>query len=80
MNPARNRVTNYHPARVTVAILVYLPHLTGYFVTRFRAGFIPMRVIPVPRFPGVPLVYFDQLPTAFALDMQARDAGEKACE
>ena len=34
MNPARNRVTNYHPARVTVAILVYLPHLTGYFRNR----------------------------------------------
>jgi hypothetical protein len=35
MNPARNRVSQYRPARVTVAMLVYLPHLTGYFEHRF---------------------------------------------
>jgi glycosyltransferase involved in cell wall biosynthesis len=34
MNPARNRVSQYRPARVTVAMLVYLPHLTGYFEHR----------------------------------------------
>ncbi len=34
MNPARNRKTEYRPARVTVAVLVYLPHLTGYFENR----------------------------------------------
>jgi glycosyltransferase involved in cell wall biosynthesis len=34
MNPARNRVSNYRPARVTVATIVYLPHLTGYFQNR----------------------------------------------
>jgi len=35
MNPARNRVSQYRPARVTVAMLVYLPHLKGYFEHRF---------------------------------------------
>ena len=35
MNPARHRVSDYTPARVTVAMLVYLPHLTGYFKHRF---------------------------------------------
>lgn len=35
MNPARHRVSDYTPARVTVAMLVYLPHLTGYFQHRF---------------------------------------------
>ena len=35
MNPARHRVSDYTPERVTVAMLVYLPHLTGYFQHRF---------------------------------------------
>jgi hypothetical protein len=35
INPARHRVTEYRPARVTVAVLLYLPHLTGYFEHRF---------------------------------------------
>lgn len=34
MNPARNRISEYRPARVTVAAIVYLPHLTGYFEHR----------------------------------------------
>ncbi len=34
MNPARNRVSDYRPARVTIAVLIYLPHLTGYFENR----------------------------------------------
>jgi hypothetical protein len=34
MNPARNRVSDYRPSRVTVATIVYLPHLTGYFQNR----------------------------------------------
>lgn len=31
INPARNRVTTYRPARVTVAVLVYVPYMEGYF-------------------------------------------------
>jgi glycosyltransferase involved in cell wall biosynthesis len=34
INPARNRISAYRPARVTVAVIVYLPHLTGYFQNR----------------------------------------------
>ena len=36
MNPARNRQSDYRPARVTVACLVYLPLLTGYFENRLE--------------------------------------------
>jgi hypothetical protein len=36
MNPARHRKTSYTPARVTVAVLIYLPHLSGYFQHRFE--------------------------------------------
>jgi glycosyltransferase involved in cell wall biosynthesis len=35
MNPARHRKTEYKPQRVTVAMLIYLPHLSGYFKHRF---------------------------------------------
>ncbi len=36
MNPARGHVTDYRPARVTVAVLVYIPHLAGYFEERLE--------------------------------------------
>jgi hypothetical protein len=35
MNPARHRKTDYQPAEVTVAVLVYIPHLSGYWEHRF---------------------------------------------
>lgn len=34
MNPARRRYSSYRPARVTLAVLVYLPHMQGYFEHR----------------------------------------------
>lgn len=33
-NPARKRHTDYRPAPVTVVLLVYIPHLEGYFTQR----------------------------------------------
>jgi len=36
INPARNRVTAYRPSRVTVAMLVYVPYLEGYFRDRLE--------------------------------------------
>ena len=36
MNPARDRVSAYRPARVTVAVLVYIPYLSGYFQHRLE--------------------------------------------
>jgi glycosyltransferase involved in cell wall biosynthesis len=36
MNPARHRKTDYQPSEVTVAVLVYIPHLSGYFQHRFE--------------------------------------------
>ena len=36
MNPARNRISDYQPARVTVAVLVYIPYLAGYFQHRLN--------------------------------------------
>lgn len=34
INPSRSRTADYHPARVTVAVLTHLPHQTGYFESR----------------------------------------------
>ena len=36
INPARNRVTSYRPSRITVAMLVYVPYLEGYFRDRLE--------------------------------------------
>jgi len=36
INPARNRITAYRPSRVTVAMLVYVPYLEGYFHDRLE--------------------------------------------
>jgi glycosyltransferase involved in cell wall biosynthesis len=35
MNPARNRLSGYHPARVTLAVLTHVPNQAGYFQHRF---------------------------------------------
>ena len=34
MNPARAKHSKYRPARVTVAVLVHIPHLTGFYEHR----------------------------------------------
>lgn len=36
INPARGKKSSYKPARVTVAVLTYIPHLEGYFRERFQ--------------------------------------------
>ena len=34
MNPARTKQSKYQPARVTVAVLAHIPHLTGFYEHR----------------------------------------------
>ena len=34
MNPARTKHSSYKPERVTVAVLVHIPHLTGFYEHR----------------------------------------------
>lgn len=36
MNPARGKFSTYRPARVTVAVLVHIPHFSGYFEGRME--------------------------------------------
>ncbi len=35
MNPARGQPSGYQPARITLAMLTYLPNQAGYFEQRF---------------------------------------------
>jgi len=35
MNPSRHQVSEYRPARVTLAVLTYMPNFDGYFSHRF---------------------------------------------
>jgi hypothetical protein len=36
INPARGKHSDYHPARITVAMVTYLPSLAGYFANRLE--------------------------------------------
>ncbi len=36
MNPARGKRTSYRPARVTIGLITYIPHLDGYFQNRLE--------------------------------------------
>jgi len=36
INPARRKISNYKPARVTVAILTHIPYIEGYFEQRLQ--------------------------------------------
>lgn len=36
INPARGKVTDYRPARITVALVTYIPNLMGYFERRLE--------------------------------------------
>jgi glycosyltransferase involved in cell wall biosynthesis len=59
MNPARHRVSQYRPARITLGMLVYLPHLEGYFEHRFDV--IKMSLATLTRHSDLPfdLMVFD---------------------
>ncbi len=36
INPARGKLSDYRPRRVTVTVLTYIPHLSGYFEHRLQ--------------------------------------------
>lgn len=36
INPTRNKFSDYRPARVTLVVLTYIPHLEGYFKQKFE--------------------------------------------
>ncbi|OGO28911.1 MAG: hypothetical protein A2Z16_04880 [Chloroflexi bacterium RBG_16_54_18] len=36
INPARGMVSDYHPARISLTVISYIPELTGYFADRLK--------------------------------------------
>ena len=59
MNPARHRLSTYRPARVTVAVLVYLPHLSGYFEQRLKVVKLSLASLLRHTDPPYDLMIFD---------------------
>jgi glycosyltransferase involved in cell wall biosynthesis len=59
MNPARDRVSEYRPARVTVAILVYVPYLSGYFQQRLEVLKVSLASLFKHTNPPYDLLIFD---------------------
>ncbi|HET7011663.1 MAG TPA: glycosyltransferase family A protein [Anaerolineales bacterium] len=59
INPARHRASTYRPARITVGMLVYLPHLMGYFEHRLEV--IKLSLATLTRHSDLPydLLVFD---------------------
>ncbi|MGH2627226.1 MAG: glycosyltransferase family A protein [Anaerolineales bacterium] len=59
MNPARHRTSSYRPAPVTVAVLVYLPHLSGYFEHRLEVVKLCLESLLLHTDPPYDLLVFD---------------------
>ncbi len=59
MNPSRGQVTGYKPARVTLAVLTYLPHDAGYFGQRFDVTRLCIESLIANTRPPFDLLVFD---------------------
>lgn len=77
INPARGKTTSYRPSRVTAMILVYIPHLDGYFQQKLEV--FKLVVESLRRHTGLPidLLVFDNGSCAPVVDYlrAERDAG-----
>jgi glycosyltransferase involved in cell wall biosynthesis len=58
-NPARNQISTYHPARVTVAVITCIPHLEGYFRQRMEVMRLSLESILVHTTQPYDLLVFD---------------------
>jgi glycosyltransferase involved in cell wall biosynthesis len=59
VNPARGKTSTYQPARVTVAVLTYLPHLEGYFRHKLDVLRLSLTSILAHTTPEYDLLVFD---------------------
>lgn len=78
MNPSRARTTDYHPARVTVAVLTHVPHESGYFQNRFDVTRMTIESILANTSMPYDLMVFDNgsCPEVVNYLRQKRDAGD----
>jgi len=77
MNPARGQKTDYHPARITLAMLTYLPDQTGYFAQRFDVTRLSLESLIAHTPQPYDLIVFDNGSYAPLVDYlrDLRDAG-----
>lgn len=80
INPARDRVISYRPARVTVAVLTYIPLLQGYFSTRLET--LKLCLASILKHTDVPydLLVFDNASCPEVKDYLARMVDEGAVQ
>ena len=68
LNPARGKMTSYSPAKVTVAVLTYIPHLEGYFQNRFSVLQLSLDSIVANTVKPYDLLVFDNGSTSQVVD------------
>jgi glycosyltransferase involved in cell wall biosynthesis len=59
INPNRGQVTEYHPARTTLAMLTYLPNQAGYFAERLAVTKLSLESLVAHTPPPFDLLVFD---------------------
>lgn len=78
INPARGKFSEYRPARITIAMLTYIPHLEGYF--RYRLEVLKLALGSLRRHTTMPydLFVFDNGSCSDVVDFlrQLRDNGD----
>jgi hypothetical protein len=77
MNPARGQPSGYHPARVTLAMLTYLPYQAGYFEQRFAVTRLSLESLIASTPEAHDLIVFDNgsCPEMVAYLTKLRDEG-----
>jgi glycosyltransferase involved in cell wall biosynthesis len=78
VNPARGKLSNYRPARVTIAVLTYFPDLSGYFENRLEV--LKLVLVSLRAHTTLPydLMIFDNGSCQSVVDylLELKDAGE----
>lgn len=59
INPARGKISEYRPARVTVTCITYIPDLTGYFEQRLEVLKLSLASLRAHTTPPFDLMVFD---------------------
>lgn len=59
INPARGKVSAYRPSRVTLAVLTYIPDLSGYFEQRLQILELVLSSLQAHTTPACDLLVFD---------------------
>ena len=78
INPARGRMSDYRPSRVTLAMLTHIPDQSGYYQNRFDVMRLSLESLIAHSPPGTDVLVFDNGSCGPVVDYlrSMRDAGE----